>query len=199
MARDVLEQDCRQRSERPVAIPFPTARVFIITMLFFLVVFLLVAPTGNTSPAPSWTGVVRDKNGKPVADAVVNLRAQLDDVRFTAKTSAVGEFSFETIEPGSYQLTVTLAGKTYTAVNPLAIEAGKALRATLELSPQDGTVLVSAAQAPPSAQASGGGHLSSGEVSSLPLNERDFSKLLLSAAGTMTDTNGAANFTQQFP
>jgi hypothetical protein len=32
----------------------------------------------------------------------------------------------------------------------------------------------------------------------LPLNTRDFSKLLLLAAGTMTDTNGAANFTQQF-
>lgn len=49
-----------------------------------------------------------------------------------------------------------------------------------------------------SPQASGGEHLSTGEVSSLPLNERDFSKLLLLAAGTMTDTNGAANFTQQF-
>jgi hypothetical protein len=48
------------------------------------------------------------------------------------------------------------------------------------------------------AQASGGEHLSSSEVSSLPLNARDFSKLLLLAAGTMTDTNGAANFTQQF-
>ncbi len=47
-------------------------------------------------------------------------------------------------------------------------------------------------------QGSGGENLSSGEVSSLPLNERDFSKLLLLAAGTMTDTNGAANFTQQF-
>ena len=32
----------------------------------------------------------------------------------------------------------------------------------------------------------------------MPLNARDFSKLLLLAAGTMTDANGAANFTQQF-
>ena len=32
----------------------------------------------------------------------------------------------------------------------------------------------------------------------MPLNKRDFSQLLLLAAGTMTDTNGAANFTQQF-
>src|SRR5438477_3937674 len=48
------------------------------------------------------------------------------------------------------------------------------------------------------AQGSGGETLSGTEVSSLPLNTRDFSKLLLLAAGTMTDTNGAANFTQQF-
>ena len=39
-------------------------------------------------------------------------------------------------------------------------------------------------------QASGGETLSSTEVSSLPLNTRDFSKLLLLAAGTMTDTAG---------
>ncbi|MBZ5513492.1 MAG: TonB-dependent receptor [Acidobacteriia bacterium] len=46
--------------------------------------------------------------------------------------------------------------------------------------------------------ASGGERLSEKEVSELPLNKRDFSQLLLLAAGTMTDTNGAANFTQQF-
>jgi hypothetical protein len=47
-------------------------------------------------------------------------------------------------------------------------------------------------------KSSGGEHLSKQEVSTLPLNKRDFSQLLLLAAGTMTDTNGAANFTQQF-
>ena len=35
-------------------------------------------------------------------------------------------------------------------------------------------------------------------MSELPLNKRDFSQLLLLAAGTMTDANGATNFTQQF-
>ena len=47
-------------------------------------------------------------------------------------------------------------------------------------------------------KSSGGERLSKQEVSTLPLNKRDFSALLLLAAGTMTDTNGAANFTQQF-
>jgi hypothetical protein len=40
--------------------------------------------------------------------------------------------------------------------------------------------------------------LSAKAVSSIPLNKRDFSQLLLLAAGTMTDSNGATNFTQQF-
>src|SRR6202020_2420578 len=47
-------------------------------------------------------------------------------------------------------------------------------------------------------EATGGEQLSSRAVSELPLNKRAFSKLLLLAAGTMTDTNGATNFTQQF-
>ena len=47
-------------------------------------------------------------------------------------------------------------------------------------------------------ETSGGVALSSQAVSGLPLNKRDFSQLLLLAAGTMTDANGATNFTQQF-
>lgn len=51
---------------------------------------------------------------------------------------------------------------------------------------------------PSQPQASGGEQLSEKQVSALPLNKRDFSQLLLLATGTQTDTNGAANFTQQF-
>ena len=43
-----------------------------------------------------------------------------------------------------------------------------------------------------------GAKLSSKKVDELPLNGRDFSTLLLLAAGTMTDVNGQTNFTQQF-
>jgi hypothetical protein len=50
----------------------------------------------------------------------------------------------------------------------------------------------------PNAGGMGGEKLSSETVSELPLNGRDFSTLLLLAAGTMTDVNGQTNFTQQF-
>jgi hypothetical protein len=35
-------------------------------------------------------------------------------------------------------------------------------------------------------------------VNEIPLNKRDFSQILLLAAGTASDYNGASNFTQQF-
>jgi hypothetical protein len=78
------------------------------------------------------------------------------------------------------------------------VNQGAALVASLELAAQAQIVRVLSGDRTGASQASGGENLSSDEVSSLPLNERDFSKLLLLAAGTMTDTNGAANFTQQF-
>lgn len=56
----------------------------------------------------------------------------------------------------------------------------------------------SGGEAAPESKSSGGERLTKKEVSTLPLNKRDFSQLLLLAAGTMTDTNGAANYTQQF-
>lgn len=44
----------------------------------------------------------------------------------------------------------------------------------------------------------GNNQLSTQQVANLPLNQRDFTKLLALAGGTTTDTNGANNFTLQF-
>ncbi len=59
----------------------------------------------------------------------------------------------------------------------------------------DGYVIVDASQ---ERGALGGEKLSSKAVSEIPLNKRDFSQLLLLAAGTAADPSGAANFTEQF-
>src|SRR3989441_12842093 len=120
----------------------------------------------------------------------------------SAATSIPGQFAFTAVAEGNYRLTVSAAGKIWTAADPVVIKDGATLLSGLQLSPQGQAprqeLRIIVAQDAASPQASGGEHLSTGEVSSLPLNERDFSKLLLLAAGTMTDTNGAANFTQQF-
>jgi hypothetical protein len=113
---------------------------------------------------------------------------------------------------GAYLVTVEAPGRVASA--PAAIEVtGAAIELSLsdqntltvgaatgeELSQNtDGNTDTTASPESTLASASGGEKLSSEAVSELPLNGRDFSTLLLLAAGTMTDVNGATNFTQQF-
>jgi len=168
----------------------------------FLVLAFVLVPVLHASPALSWSGVLRDSAGNPVDMAIIKLFATDSNREYSATTSITGQFAFTAVAEGNYKLTVSAAGKIWTAADPVVIKDGASLTSGLQLSPpgqaprQELRIIV--AQDAASPQASGGGHLSTGEVSSLPLNERDFSKLLLLAAGTMTDTNGAANFTQQF-
>ena len=162
-----------------------------------LLATLVAASLAAASPA-SWSGVLRDDAGKPLGEATVRLRAISGDREYTVRTSANGGFALTGLAAGEYRLSVQADGKTWNVGNPIAVKDGVALTSTLQLTSQPGQLRVVPSGEESSAQASGGEHLSSGEVSSLPLNARDFSKLLLLAAGTMTDANGAANFTQQF-
>src|SRR5580692_3751312 len=166
---------------------------------------ILLASAAYALSGASWSGVLTDGANKPLAQAVVKLHSPNHD--YTATTTGDGRFAFPEITAGSYQVSVTVAGKEWRASSSLAIKDASTLAMALQISAstQDLRIVVpgagqsgEAASGAAAAQASGGQHLSSAAVSSLPLNERDFSKLLLLAAGTMTDTNGAANFTQQF-
>ena len=128
----------------------------------------------------------------------MNLRSTAAERDYSARTSASGEFTLEGITAGSYEVSVTAGEKSWKTTAPVTIADGASLASGLQLSAEGQALRVVAGAATVSVQASGGEHLTEGEVSSLPLNTRDFSKLLLLAAGTMTDANGAANFTQQF-
>ncbi|HKW58118.1 MAG TPA: carboxypeptidase-like regulatory domain-containing protein [Candidatus Acidoferrum sp.] len=162
----------------------------------FLTCVLLLFCSFPAFAAANWKGTVRDKAGLPVAGATVHLQSLGQE--YSATTSASGEFLFAALQPGSYQLQVLHDGKIWTLAGPLDLKDAETLFSVLELSATDRTLLLLPVPSGASTPSTGGERLSSNEVSSLPLNERDFSKLLLLAAGTMTDTNGAANFTQQF-
>src|SRR5260221_4476840 len=168
-------------------------------LLAFLVLVALVFSPSSYS-ATTWNGILRDSSGKPVGDAKLSLRAGSGNRTYEARTSANGEFAFAGLEAGTYSLAVESAGKSWTVDKPIVIAEGSAPNLELTLSAQGQTLGVAAAGPTQGTEkkGTGGEHLSSEAVSGLPLNERDFSKLLLLAAGTMTDTNGAANFTQQF-
>jgi len=136
--------------------------------------------------------VARGEDGKPLNAARVRIASQIADL--TAVTSADGGFAFPSVPRGRYRLSIQWKG--HRAVYPEELDlTGKAMIAELTVSGQKIVILKAGSQ---ESAKTGGEQLSSRAVSELPLNKRDFSQLLLLAAGTMTDTNGATNFTQQF-
>lgn len=148
---------------------------------------------GQTNAQAMWRGLLRNAAGAPIADVKITLASNA--AKAEARTDSNGRFQVELLPAGSYRLTVATKGSKAEYAQPIDVRPdarqvlltlsgrGELTVAALESNQQTGT---------------GGEELSSQAVSELPLNKRDFSTLLLLAAGTMTDANGATNFTAQF-
>jgi carboxypeptidase family protein len=161
-----------------------------------VVVAQQVTPTQQPGQ-PVWQGVLRNAAGAPIPAASVRLTAGSAPASNAgtaeATTRADGQFRLAPLPAGSYRLTVETDGHTFDYAQPIdLLPAAPPVAITLSIRGELTVALVQGQAA------TGGEQLSSQAVSELPLNGRDFSTLLLLAAGTMTDANGATNFTQQF-
>ena len=146
----------------------------------------------QSAAAPVWQGVLHDAADVPIQGAEVHLKGK--GGTFHATTGTDGQFRMEAVPAGQYQLSVDANHETIQYAAPINIEDTPAV-VVLTVTAQK---MLSVASVTEQRSATGGQALSSKTVSELPLNKRDFSQLLLLAAGTMTDANGATNFTQQF-
>src|SRR5665213_1968473 len=162
-----------------------------------LMVALVILPSSTQMLAQDnaaivWQGVLHDAAGSPIQGAAVHLKGMSRSIEAT--TGGDGHFRAEGVTAGSYQLSVAVDHYTVRDTRPINI-SDPAPTVTITLLDQQHLSVNSLIE-----QHTGSGReaLSSQTVSELPLNKRDFSQLLLLAAGTMTDTNGATNFTQQF-
>jgi hypothetical protein len=158
----------------------------------------LSSPAAAQVGPASWQGTLRDARGNVMAGAQVELRETWSGLIFTTTTDAQGAFGFRELPAGNYAVGVRWRGRRTTARELLTIQTRDHLTSSVQIASPGGWLVLQTSSRGEPIQASRGEHLSSQQVSELPLNKRDFSQLLLLAAGTMTDTNGAANFTQQF-
>jgi hypothetical protein len=159
--------------------------------ILVLVLALTVPLFGQEqSTSALWRGLVKSSVGTPIVGAKVRLKGT-----FTAEstTAADGSFSLVALPAGKYKLTIVADGTTASYAQTITLTADSPAVVITVSNRREITV---AAQQ--ETDQNGGEKLSSQKVNELPLNGRDFSTLLLLAAGTMTDANGATNFTQQF-
>src|SRR5579863_8106584 len=160
------------------------------SLILLFVLCASATTTWSQSAAALWHGVLRDSAGAPIDAATVRLADSRGQVE--AVTRSDGRFQLM-LPTGKYRLTLQTGNRRTEYAEPIYVRSGSAA-VVLTLSAR-GELAVAPLKAD---QAAGGEDLSSQAVSELPLNKRDFSTLLLLAAGTMTDANGATNFTAQF-
>ncbi|MHB8656301.1 MAG: carboxypeptidase-like regulatory domain-containing protein [Terriglobia bacterium] len=176
----------------------------------FLLSAILVAcaPLHPQESSALLQGIARDASGKPMAGAQVQIvcitPTRTDSVRlhFQAVADSHGTFQFRDLPAGDYALAVSWHDRFLKHDQLLHLHAGHRLAVLVSVSADQLHIefhLSEQDTGPAEPQeATSGEKLSSKQVSDLPLNKRDFTKLLALAGGTTTDTNGANNFTLQF-
>jgi hypothetical protein len=160
------------------------------TLLFWL--FFCAFLYGQEPSTAPWRGVLHNDAGAPISSAQIDLIGAHG--KLVVETETDGSFQFSALTPGNYHLVVVVDGVAHRYGTLLALKTGSP-SAIVTLSRND---LVSIAFEETQANGTGGEQMSGQTATAIPLNKRDFSQLLLLAAGTMTDANGQTNFTQQF-
>ncbi len=162
----------------------------------FCLLFLFASfCAGQLSTTTQVTGTVTDSSGAVVADAAVVVLSEATQVATRAQTNGDGTFVISGLLPGTYTVTVTKEGfKTFRTSN-LVLHPATVSTVDATLTPGDvGTevsVVATAAQVQTST-AEVSNLVSETQISSLPLNGRNFQALAALMPGVLNQNAGSA-------
>jgi Carboxypeptidase regulatory-like domain len=165
----------------------------VVVTIVFVVLSMAVSLSAQTASTSTVTGSVSDKTGATVP----NAKVELEDVDTKAKTSVTtgsdGSYTFPSVRPGNYSITVSGKGFRQSVVSGLRVEVGKSslVNVTLEVGGMTETVEVTAAGVQlQTLDATMGNVLDSNLLSQLPTLSRDATSLLLLQPMAIPGFNG---------
>src|SRR5580658_2610830 len=163
-----------------------------------LPVALLVALFASSLIAQTFrggiSGTVGDATGAAVANAGVKLVSPETNLTREGVTSSTGEFVFQDLPLGKYDITVTQAGFDTVHVSGVVVDAGRiaTVALKLEVAKQATTVEVAASVvAIETASSAETSLIGTQQILDIPLNGRDFTQLLKFNPGA--NANGSLN------
>src|SRR5665213_1706920 len=167
----------------------PTARFFITVFVVLTGIGLLLSSSRANAQLSSAAinGTVRDATGAVVPGAQVKLKATSTGTERTTQSNSVGNYAFIDVAPGSYAMEVTRQGFSTMQQNSFVLYVNQT--ATFNFSLAVGTQVQRVTVAAASAQletstANLGTVINQTEVTSLPLNGRNFTQLLTLSPGS---------------
>src|SRR5215467_13540813 len=167
----------------------------------FIIVLLLAACALSQVSTSSITGAVTDSSGAVVAGAQVEAKNQETGVVYNSVTTTTGNYSFSSLPPGRYTITVRQTGfRTYTATdNVLTVGAPLVLDISLIVGAVTETVsVVGNYERLDTTTATISDVMDTKQVQNLPLNGRNPLALLTLEPGVLQRTVGGGGSTNVF-
>ena len=163
------------------------ARLFAVATL--LMVIALSIPTNAQTFRGTILGTVTDSSGAAVSGATVTVKNTGTGLLRTVTTDDDGNYSTPELPIGTYSVTVEKSGFKVGVVNGISVEVSTERRADVVLQPGDvsQTVEVSGDTLPQVESTSNtlGGIIESTVVTNLPVNGRDYQKLIFLVPGVV--------------
>jgi len=141
-------------------------------------------------------GTVTDSSGAAIPDAKVTVTSPGTGLTRSLQTSQAGEFSVTELPPGAYHVEVTKTGFGKAVVSNVQVTVSANTRADVALSPGNVQETVEVSAEIPLVETTSdnqGGVISGETAAALPVNGRDFTKLLVLVPGAAGDPSGAAD------
>jgi hypothetical protein len=159
--------------------------------VFTFVLLLATLANGQASlGAGRVEGTIVDSSGAAVAGSTVLIANQDTGISFTQKSDSTGHFVFLSLPPGSYQVTIQKAGFKTDVSSDVLVQVGTTtnLQRRLVVGAIDIRVSV-IAEAPlvDTSQSGLSAVVDQKQISSLPLNGRNFTDFVLLTPGVSTD------------
>lgn len=135
-------------------------------------------------------GLVHDTTQGRLPGVTLTLRNLATNILRTAVSGEAGEYRFDALEPGDYELAADLAGFTLPPQSPLRLQVGDVLAIPIEMRPAtlaETVVVVAAAPVLEPSRTAVATVIETREIEDLPLNGRRVTDLAALTAGVTAD------------
>ncbi len=166
-------------------------------MAAILLVAMIAAPAWGQTFRGTILGTVTDSSGAAVAGATVTIKNVDTGLIRTTVSTADGTYSVPELPIGTYTVTIDKSGFQTSVTTGVAVDVSSERRVDSALKPgqMSQTVEVSGETLPQVETTSDtlGGTFETSEITDLPINGRDFTKMLIMVPGAAGEPNGGGD------
>jgi hypothetical protein len=157
--------------------------------------FFCCLPLFSQTSQGTIQGGVFDQTGGAVAGATVSVIDVARGVTRALATDGAGQYVANDLTPGTYTVKATAKGFQTVEHNGVLVEVGQNIRVDLVVQPGEQTQTITVTGEIPAidtTDATLGGTVSNNEINALPLNGRNFDRLLQLRPGVVTSVGGGS-------